>query len=66
MLNDQRQLFSFGKKGRTGHNDITPRVIASGIDEISFGQSHGFALNTREGILYSWGFNLYGQANPSI
>lgn len=33
---------------------------------VSVGCRHGFALNKNQNKLYSWGFNLYGQANSSV
>jgi alpha-tubulin suppressor-like RCC1 family protein len=36
------------------------------IELVSVGNRHGFAYNKQQNKLYSWGFNLYGQANPTL
>jgi len=68
VLTESGQLYSFGKTlgGRIGHKKLLPTKILDNVDSVTTGARHSFAFNKQQNKLYSWGFNLYGQANPSI
>lgn len=68
VLSEKGEVYSFGKtlSHRVGHSNNYPTVILQDIDAIECGSRNGFALNCKENKLYSWGFNMYGQANPQM
>lgn len=68
VLDDKRSVYLFGKTaGGTVANGKSPFLkILEGMDDISSGCRHSLALNKKQNKIYSWGFNIYGQANPGV
>jgi len=59
-------VYSFGKitAGRLGHSNNYSTKIIENVQQIAIGPRHGLA-STSSNKLYSWGFNMYGQTDPS-
>lgn len=68
VLTENGDLYTFGKtlSGRLGHSKSTPTKILEKVDLIAAGSRHGLAYRNSDMKLYTWGFNLYGQSNPTI